>query len=324
MQNIHYEGFVSTYILWANAQIIFYMIVKCTNTACFVVYKNIVCYIFCKYEILNLGGSKMNKKGLIFGFGIVLAGVLGVVGMAGYAATKVQNEYVVPAHALNSLEWEANIWGECDKTKSSAFNGVDGIHFIIKSATGVSDNQVNSMNTVGVSLENGVKYDLDAEIIIDSGTDIKVNAWVTNADREWNEPTLNGTGVVHHYTTVVTGKGGDSKVEIHFGHTAGDYHVILKRVTLTKQTTGERVISSYLEAGGNFANRWNTANTDMALCTAKEDDVKYLIYCYCDLTPYHRGVAAAVAANPTTAHPTSTVGDSVAYFAGLYGISLAA
>ena len=39
MQNIHYEGFVSTYILWANAQIIFYMIVKCTNTACFVVYK---------------------------------------------------------------------------------------------------------------------------------------------------------------------------------------------------------------------------------------------------------------------------------------------
>ena len=272
---------------------------------------------------MNLGGSKMNKKKLGVIFSFFGAAVLGIVGIAGFKAAQAQNKYVAPAHALNSLEWEANLWGACDKEQNSAFNGVDGIHFIIKGAPGENDNEVNSMNTVGVSLEDGVKYDLDAEIVIDSGTDIKVNAWVTNADREWNEPTLNGTGVVHHYTTVVTGKGGDpSKVEIHFGHTAGDYHVILKRVTLTKQTTGERVISSYLEAGGDFADRWNTANTDMALCTANEDDVKYLIYCYCDLTPYHRGVAAAVAANPTTAYPTSTVGQSIAYFAGLYGISL--
>ena len=265
----------------------------------------------------------MNKKELAVVFSVFGAATLGIVGMAGLNAAQAQNEYIVPAHALNSLEWAKNIWGQCDTEKSSAYNGVDGIHFVIKSATGVSDNQVNSMNTVGVSLDDGVKYDLDAEIVIDSGTDIKVNAWVTNADREWNEPTLNGTGVVHHYTTVVTGKGGDpSQVEIHFGHTAGDYHVILKRVTLTKQTTGERVISSYLEDGEEFAKRWNTANTDMALCSANVDDVKYLIYCYCDLTPWHRGVAAAVAANPTTLHPTSTVGQSIAYFAGLHGISL--
>ena len=265
----------------------------------------------------------MNKKKLGVVFSVLGAATLGIVAMAGLNAAQIQNEYVAPAHALNSLEWEKNLWGGCDKEVNDAFNGKEGIHFIIYGATGANDNEVNSMNTVGVSLENGVKYDLDAEIIIESGTDIKVTCWVTNANREDKELTLNGTGVVHHYTNVVTGQGGDpSQVEIHFGHTTGDYHVILKRVTLTKQETGERVISSYLEAGGEFANRWNTENKDMALCTANEDDVKYLIYCYCDLTPFHRGVATAVAANPTPAYETSTVGQSVAYFAGLYGISL--
>ncbi len=295
---------------------------------------------------MNLGGSKMNKKELAVVFSVFGAATLGIVCMAGFAASQKQEVAFrqVEAARFNTLTFEVRNDPAGNPATTMTYTSeytADGLALHV--TDGHFENFAFGLVNWHIPVEIGSTYWCEFNLKIDSYgsnaeglddaakkhyefSDIRIET-KDKADTAYNNIftknnwfVFGGTFTATHDETFVLLRLGGIRAEEdrNFTVTVRDFQL---KAETNKGNLLERVS---FESGEAFAARWNAANAGMALCSANEDDVKELIYGYCDLVPAERTIAAAVAANPTTDYPTSTVGESVAYFASLYGIPLAA
>lgn len=109
----------------------------------------------------------MNKKGLIFAFSIFGVATLGIVGMAGYAASQPQGGLtrVSAENEVYKLNTKLNFGAEyVSPAAGEKFNGVDGYHFIASASSG-TDWHIKTWNYGGDwSLTVDTTYTLTYEL----------------------------------------------------------------------------------------------------------------------------------------------------------------
>ena len=288
----------------------------------------------------------MNKKKLSVVFSVFGAIVLGIVGIAGFAAFQKQEVAFrqVEAARFNTLTFEVRNDEAGDPATRMTYTSeytADGLALHV--TAGHFEDWAFGLVKWNIPVEKGSTYWCEFTLKIDSYGEnaaglsdeakehYKYSAVRIETKEKWDTG-YNGTFTKNNWFTIggtFTSTHDEPFVLLRLGgiraETDRDFTVTVKDFQLKAGTNvGDLLERVSFESGEAFAERWNTANKDKALCSAAENDVKELIYGYCDLVPAQRTIAAAVAANPTTAYPTSTVGESVAYFARLYGIPLAA
>ena len=287
----------------------------------------------------------MNKKGLVFAFSVFGVATLGIVGMATYAASDSRFGVYrqVEAARFNTMTFDIRNDGVGEEPKTTmtytSKYTADGLELHV--TAGHFEDWAFGLVKWNIPVEKGStywceftlkvdSYGENAAVFDDKGKDHYKFSSIRIETKEKSDTgycgdftknelfTIGGTFTSTHDEPYVLLKLGGIRAV-----TDRDFTVTVKDFQLKSETNvGELLQRVSFESGEAFAARWNAANVDMALCSASEDNVKELIYGYCDLVPAQREIAAAVAANPTEKHPTSTVGESVAYFANRYGVPL--
>ena len=286
----------------------------------------------------------MNKKELGVVFSVFGAATLGIVCMAGFAASQKQEVAFrqVEAARFNTLTLDVRNDPVGDPATTMTYTSeytADGLALHV--TAGHFEDWAFGLVKWDIPVEKDLTYWCEFTLKIDSYGEnaeglsdeakehYKYSAVRIETKEAWDTG-YNGTFTKNNWFTIggtFTSTHDDPFVLLRLGgiraETNRDFTVTVRDFQLKAETNvGALLERVSFESGAAFAARWNAANEDMALCSAAENDVKELIYGYCDLVPAQRTIAAAVAANPTTDYPISTVGESVAYFAGLYGISL--
>ena len=216
------------------------------------------------------------------------------------------------------------------------YSGGNGYHFELLKSTGGLDSGKDWRikmwyNDVAVTKDHNYRLHVDFDLKSKTNDLYFVstisNTSAGNFKRQTFDTVADGLTFENDFTASTTD---NSAVELHFGETVGAFHVVITKVVITDLSDDNKeVLSTFFEAPYDFAQRWNTANADAALCTANDADVKALLRLYADLVPWVRDDLADAEkhkANNVEAYPQfndSSLASSVNYFAGKLNIIFA-
>lgn len=275
----------------------------------------------------------MNKKGLIFAFSVFGVAVLGIVGMAGYAASRPQGGLtrVSAENEVYKLNTKLNFGGEYVKDTGAAgnkYNGADGYHFVATASSG-TDWHIKMYNFGGDwSLTVNTTYTLTYELKVVSCPNDSFSVVVCAGDgaKDMWERKIIPTADYDKYLTFsneFTATSEHGQFELHFGENTLNteiepkqtFEVLVRRVEVKVKGSEEVFASCYLESPGEFEKRWNKAHENKGLCDASDSDVKALLKLYSELPAWARTDLRAYDATQTVEGKGKTLGDQIDYFA---------
>lgn len=267
-----------------------------------------------------------NKKGLFAAFGLTCLLTIGVVVGVSGQQNKVERFARADSetYKLNTVDWYKEINAEAKGSGENPFNGIDGLHFDVTDHQNATDwhiklwNCNDPANPNVLTLTNGATYTVTVDFKVDSLEDgkkfkIKNEGGVTEEF---------GTGY-SSFSYEFTASSNHPKVELQFGHTEGNFHVIIQQIVITNKETSSQESRVFFEAAGDFVDRWKAANASSALCSASDGDVKGLLRKYADLLPWVRSAANSAAADPNWNDEPTTIEEQVSYFAGRLNVTFA-